>query len=58
MVTDSEFRELIERLHKISAGDSDLGHAYWTRVIRQLKDMRAMAYAPNEMRNSDVSGRS
>jgi hypothetical protein len=51
MMTDVEFQELIERLHKFSANDGDIGHAYWTRVIRQLREMRAMAFALNTMRD-------
>lgn len=42
-MTDLEFNELICRLHKQSARDGDIGHEYWTRVIRQLHEMRALA---------------
>jgi len=42
-MNDAEFKELMEHLHRESGMHGDLGHAYWTNVIRQLKDMRAMA---------------
>lgn len=41
-MNDKEFEELIERLHRLSAIDGDIGHEYWTKVIRQLTEMRAM----------------
>ena len=39
-MSDEEFDELIMHLHHFSANDGDIGHAYWTRVISQLRTMR------------------
>lgn len=50
MMSDSEFKDFIQRLHELSAKDGDIGHEYWTWVIRQLYEMRvtALRAAPPE----------
>ena len=40
-MTKEEFDELIRHLHFQSTADGDLGYAYWTKVIKQLKEMYA-----------------
>lgn len=42
-MSDEEFLTLIEHLHRLSAHEGDIGHSYWTRVIQQLREMRALA---------------
>ena len=44
-MTDAEFEELTDILFKMSARDGDIGHEYWTRTIKSLKDMRAVCLA-------------
>lgn len=43
LMDEAEFGALIQRLHTLSATDGDIGHAYWTRVIGQLREMRLLA---------------
>jgi len=42
-MTDQEFETLISRLRTLSAIDGDIGHEYWTLVVKQLQEMRLQA---------------
>jgi hypothetical protein len=42
-MTDEEFDELLNKLHRIAMNDGDLGGAYWSKVILQLRELRALA---------------
>ncbi|MHB1176537.1 MAG: hypothetical protein ACYCZJ_15585 [Sulfuriferula sp.] len=45
MMTDEEFFRLLKALFKLSMEDGDIGYMYWTKVIEDLKEMRAVYLA-------------
>ena len=44
-MTDAEFEELTSIFHKYARAEGDLGCAYFSNVIDELKEMRAVALA-------------
>ena len=44
-MTDAEFKELTSTLHKYGLASGDLGYAYFSKVIDDLEEMRAVALA-------------
>ena len=44
-MTDAEFKKLTSTLFNLGLADGDLGYRYWSKVIDDLKEMRAVAMA-------------
>lgn len=42
-MSDEEFNELLDQIFHMALEGGDLGYQYWSRVIRKLKFMRALA---------------
>lgn len=42
-MTDQEFKELLEKLHKLGLDGGDLGYEYWSGIINKLKEMHKSA---------------
>lgn len=45
MMTDAEFKHLIQTLFQLGLDDGDNGYAYWMKVINELKEMRKVYIA-------------
>lgn len=45
MMNDEEFLNLTRTLFQLSLDDGDLGYMYWTSVIKDMKEMRAVYLA-------------
>ena len=44
-MTDAEFKELTSTLFNLGLADGDLGYRYWSKVIDDLEEMRAVYLA-------------
>lgn len=47
-MTEEEFSELMKNLFQKGLDDGDIGYSYWTNVIKDLQEMRAvyLAHSP------------
>jgi hypothetical protein len=52
-MTDQEFKELIEKLHKLGLDGGDLGYEYWSGIINKLKEMRKSALQSEQRRKTN-----
>ena len=53
MMTDEEFSNLTKILFKKGLEDGDIGYAYWTNVITDLKEMRTVYLAQKASANPE-----
>jgi hypothetical protein len=51
-MTDQEFKELLEKLHKLGLDGGDLGYEYWSGIINKLKEMRKSALQNKQHRKA------
>lgn len=42
-MTNKQFDEMLDKLHELGLASGDLGYAYWSNIIQELKEMRFIA---------------